>query len=362
MLRKKVTIAIPQLSDGGAERVVSIWANRLYNLSYDVSLLLFYRTSNEYNLNPNIPCVSITKDINEYDKISPISRIKKIRTQLKELSPDYVISFLPAMQVYIMIASLGLKMKRIDTLRVNPWKIEMRNPLYLKLWKLSYYTCDKIIVQARDQIPWFNKKLINKIDLVPNPLSSMYSKELRMEARPIVNFIAVGRLAPQKNYLMMIDGFSDAVKSHGNISLKIFGQGSDEYVKFLQSYIREKGMENHIYLMGRTENIEAEYQKSDCFLMTSDYEGLPNALIEAMASQLVCISTDCQTGPRDLIDHGRNGFLVPVGGTSQLSSAICSVVSMSPDELSVIAGLARSKIIEYCSLENSISKLCKLLQ
>ena len=121
-------------------------------------------------------------------------------------------------------------------------------------------------------------------------------------------------------------------------------------------------MENNILLMGRTPSIEKEYINNDIFLMTSNYEGLPNALIEAMASRLICISTDCKTGPKDLIESGENGFLIETNNIEQLVSAIRLVLDMNNESQNEIAGKARDKILEYCSQTNSAEKLYQLLE
>ena len=96
--------------------------------------------------------------------------------------------------------------------------------------------------------------------------------------------------------------------------------------------------------------------------MTSNHEGLPNALIEAMASRLVCISTDCETGPGDLIDHGVTGFLVPVGDSAGFAETIEKALKLSTDERTAMADAARSKMLKHCSLENSANVLCKCFE
>ena len=120
-------------------------------------------------------------------------------------------------------------------------------------------------------------------------------------------------------------------------------------------------MSKNIFLPGRTNRIEEEYRNNDIFLMTSDYEGMPNTLAEAMASKLVCIATDCKTGPRDLIDDGINGFLVPVGDETQLQDKMEYVLTLSREKRDDIASSARKKILSYCSKENSVQKLIDML-
>ena len=133
------------------------------------------------------------------------------------------------------------------------------------------------------------------------------------------------------------------------MNLKIFGEGDEAYLISLKKLIRDKGSQNNIFFMGRTNQIEKEYLKSDLFLMTSDFEGLPNALMEAMASRLICISTNCKTGPRDLIDNGVNGFLIETENVDELEGSIQKVLKLTVVEKRIIADNARRKILDYCS-------------
>src|SRR5690554_3487826 len=102
---KKVLLAIPQLTGGGAERVVSVWANELNRRGYETSIALFHRSKDEYQTDSEICIYSIADGKKEYLKLSYPQRYKRLRKILKEINPDYIISFLPAMQVWMMLAS-----------------------------------------------------------------------------------------------------------------------------------------------------------------------------------------------------------------------------------------------------------------
>lgn len=363
MKNKNIVIAISSLTGGGAERVASVWANELYEKGCQVTIVLFTRLENEYYTHPNIKILSIASGVEEYKSTPFLERFRILRGYLKELSPDYIISFMAAAQVWMMFASIGMKCKRIETIRVNPWKISVTNFVSKNLWKLTYHTCYKIILQATDQKPWFAKCDWKKCILIPNPISELYVENYKAETSgKVKNFIAAGRIDAQKNYKMMIDGFVAAHEKYTDIDLRIYGTGSESYVNQIQSYIDSKGATEYIRLMGRTPRMEEEYKKADVFLMTSDFEGLPNALMEAMASRLVCVSTDCKTGPKDLIDNGVNGFLISVGASHELSDTICRIVEMPLEERNAIAQAARNKILTYCSKENSVNRLYSLFK
>lgn len=359
---KKIVLAIPQLTGGGAERVVSVWANELCNRGYDTSILLFLRSKDEYYTDNCVNVVSVAEDQETYIKLTYKERFKKMRRILLDIRPDYIISFLPSMQVWIMMTSIGLNAKRIETIRVNPWRLSVTNNIHKILWKQCYHTSYKIVLQSIDQQPFFSRKDQAKCVVIPNPISELYIENYKEEvSENPKEFIAVGRIVPQKNYKMMIKAFADVCLDNKELRLRIFGTGDENYIAEIKEYISKLHMQDNILLMGRTGHIEKEYKKSAIFLLTSDYEGLPNALAEAMASQLLCISTDCVTGPKDLIDNGENGFLVPVGDYIKLAEVIRHVLTMTSEERTKIAKSARKKILSYCSNKNSIDSLCKLL-
>lgn len=361
-MKKKILIAVPQLTGGGAERVATIWANSLYDMEYDVGVLAFYPKDSEYELHDGIEKYYVTTSVDEYLKIGYFTRLKIIREILKKCSPQTVISFLPAMQIWIMIASIGLRLKRIETLRVSPWHINIEGRLNKILWKICYITADHVILQASDQASFFSEKIQKKCSVIPNPISDKYNKVYKKNiVDKMTNVIAVGRIDPQKNYEMMIEGFSRIIKVHPEMNLKIFGEGDEAYLISLKKLIRDKGSQNNIFFMGRTNQIEIEYLNSDLFLMTSDFEGLPNALMEAMASRLICISTNCKTGPRDLIDNGVNGFLIETGNVDELENLIYKVVTLSEEKKGKIADKARSRILDYCSNEKNTIQLSKYI-
>lgn len=365
MGKKRVLLAIGSLSGGGAERVVSVWANQLANAGYDVNIFVFIRRDNEYFVSDKVKIYALEdkrgcSDIQLKRKFKHYVALRKI---LRKIKPEYIISFLDSIQITMFLTTIGMRVHRIETIRVNPW-MWFKNLDWKRkqLLFLCFRFSHAIIAQTQSQTAWLSANNRKKAVVIPNPISVVYNTSYKAKyTSHAISFIAAGRIAPQKNYKMMIDSFAETIKQHPNVLLKIFGTGDNEYVQTIQTYIIQKGLDNHIKLMGRSLHIEEEYRKSDVFLMTSNYEGLPNALMEAMASRLICISTDCQTGPQDLIENGINGYLVPVGDVDALISAINKVISMTVQEKERMGTAAREKIMTYCSEENSLNSLCEIL-
>ena len=364
-MNKRIFLTISQLTGGGAERVVSVWASELAELGYDVGILLSCGAENEYPISDKVKIHAISPTYAQYRQLSLFQKIMQRRKLLKQEKPEYLISFLPHVQKLSMFASLGLGIKRIETVRVSPWHASSNKGLSKLLWKICYATGHKIILQSSDQAPYFGKRMQKKCVIIPNPISRSYIDHFKTDhSGNITRFIAAGRIATQKNYPMMIRGFAKVISAHAgeNLVLDIYGAEDGQAAKELQQLIQTLHMEGNIFLRGRTPFIQKEYCSSDVYLMTSNYEGMPNALMEAMASGLVCISTDCKTGPRDLIEDGANGFLVPVGDVDALAECIQRVLQMSEKERIAMAQAARERILTYCSVENNTAALAKLLK
>ena len=158
----------------------------------------------------------------------------------------------------------------------------------------------------------------------------------------------------------MIDAVKLVAMEYADVSLEIYGAGEQEAE--LVSYIKTQDLENNVRLMGRSNELYRIYKNADLYLMSSDFEGMPNALAEAMAVGLPCISTDCKTGPRDLVDDGENGYLIPCGDAKAMAERIVRIFSMSVEEQRTIGQNARNKILDFCSEENSLNRLMALLE
>lgn len=360
---KKIMIAVTLLFGGGAERVVSVWASELSALGYDVSLLLYGRTEGEYPVAKGVQIHTVAESYRDYQQLGHIQRIRRMRAIIKKVKPDAVISFLPRMQIWMMLASLGIKTYRVETVRVSPWEICRKNPKEKKLWHMCLKRANAIIIQTAEQGEYFNEALKRKCVVIPNPVAEAYVENYKQShSEQVREFAAVGRITPQKNYPMMLRAFQKAHAKHPHIRLSIFGVGDEAYLQSLYQLVHELGLDGIVEFKGRSDQISRELCSRDAFLMASDFEGLPNALIEAMASGLVCVSTDCRTGPKDLITNGENGFLIGVGDAEAMCGAICQIVEMPAARRHEMGAVARKTVLACCSQENSRNQLIRLIE
>lgn len=339
----KILFVSGNLSDGGAQRVISVVASRLASEGHHVDLLLFKRCSREYAIDERISIHSLAATPEEYDRIPLIKRIHKIRSFVKEHNPDVAVGFLEG-GWGLYVSTIGMKMKTISSARVDPKIIFSKKGIRGFINRLWFRHSNRIVIQTESQRNNMPHELRNKCVVIANPISDMVFKCKKEEYSSAKKFVMVGRLTQQKNYELAIKAMQLVCCRYPDALLDIYGKGSEETV--LNDLIKSSGLERNIHLMGWTTNAIKCYLKYDVYLLTSDYEGMPNALMEAMGVGLPCISSNCETGPAELILDGKNGFLFPVADHQALADKMIKLIEMSSKERSAIGLLARESIIQ----------------
>lgn len=353
----KFMFVIPTLSKGGAEKVVSVLSSAIADEGQEMVVVKYYDTEEEYPIGKNVKVINLSGgDISSYNRISGFKRIGLLRKIIKQENPDFVIPFLFLVTLCTEIAVMGLKTNVYKTVRIDPakgpqikWQRVLRD-YFVKKSKCTF-------VQNEKQKAYFPKKCHDRIHVLFNPVSPEFLNcEPLLERNPFT-VVGAGRLAQQKNFKLLIDSFIAAVGNEDNVLLQIFGEGQQR--EELQQYIDATGMADKIKLMGRTNHLLEVFKNTDLFVLSSNYEGMPNALIEAMAAGLPCVSTDCPTGPSDLIENGVNGILVPVDDKEAMTQAISDIYNKNVD-LEQMSKLSREKIIEVCSAKKLAQKMIEI--
>ena len=320
----KIMFNISNLAKGGAERVISVLSNNLID-RYEVTILINDAKNIGYTLDNNIKIIQLD-DKREKNPIKRnIKRIKDTERILREEKPDIIISFLPMPSYRILYANRNIKIPIIISDRNDP-KQEYKPIVYKLLMKWLYKKADGFVFQTSEQKEYFSKKIKENSTIIFNPIKEEFLREndKKYEERKDA-IISVGRLVEQKNQKMLIDAFSKVVKKYPEFQLKIFGTGHLE--KELQEQIEKLKIKDKVLLCGTTNDIKTELLNAKIFTMPSNYEGMPNALIEAMASGCAVISTDCPCGgPRELIENGKNGILIQVGNENEMEKSMCKLI------------------------------------
>lgn len=305
---------------GGTERVGSIIANVLSNAGYEVSVLSFWDHGTPYfKLNKNIKVDYLFNPQKEGKLFrTVIYPIYKLRKYLQTNKIDVVIDIDTVLSYYTTRAIRGTNCKLIAWEHFNYWVMEMlQDKKRFKAKKLIKKYASKLVVLTDED----RKKHIDEYELtddfvvsMPNPCISdiKYSYDFDNKI-----FVAVGRLADQKNFSDLIEAWKYVEAKVTDWKLIIVGDG--ELKDRLLYEISELKLKN-VILAGHSDDVAEYYRKASCFVLSSKYEGFPMVILEAQSYGLPVISYDCKTGPRDMIEHGVNGYLVEDRDRKSLAS------------------------------------------
>ena len=314
-MNKKIVFIIYSLDCGGAERVVSLLAN-YFSTNNHVEVLVFSSTPPFYRLNNNIKYTIINyKKFNHFfSKFNSLSRIITLRKLFRKREDHVFISFTTTTNLISVISNLFLFRKLIICQRVDPVS---ENLSFVKsfLRFILYPLASHLIVQNHSQKAFFKNKILkSKLSVINNPISKIESVNFPDNT---VNIINVGRLAKEKNHIDLIDAF---INSNLNCKLFIIGEGALR--EKLSNYILSKNMESKIVLLGLKSNIYEFLNPNWIFAATPNFEGYPNALLEAMNAGLACLHYNCPTGIDEIIADRHNGLLSPPGDVDLFSSKL----------------------------------------
>ena len=311
---------LPSLKAGGAERVVSTIANQLIE-EYEITIIVFYECTPFYPLDGRINIVFCKK---VYRKES--SSIQSIKTHiqlfkkslqiLKQENTRIVIGFMTTANIYAVIAAKRLRIKSIISERIHP-EHEVISKFWLVLKKFFYPKSNRLIVQTKAIKSYFKGFVANeRLEIIKNPLAPelILKRDLsKTKERLILN---VGRLDDQKNQDLLIKAFANIPNK--NWKLVLIGEGTNRLL--YTNLIAKLNLQEQVILKGNVNCVEDYYNTASLFVFTSRFEGYPNALTEAMYFGIPCISTDCPSGPSELISNAVNGFLIPIGNQNLLET------------------------------------------
>jgi GalNAc-alpha-(1->4)-GalNAc-alpha-(1->3)-diNAcBac-PP-undecaprenol alpha-1,4-N-acetyl-D-galactosaminyltransferase len=313
-MKKSILIINNGLAGGGIERASTSFANYLSNNTYKVSVLALYKSEHFFELNDDISFIEPSFQRNEKAKFNYVLKMMKyIRSSVKRVRPDIILAYGEWTTPFVIIALLGINIPLFITERMSP--ILKMTSIHSILRKLLYKKTDGIIVQTN-----YAKELMKKITksdniiVIPNHVN-IINPVLTSKKKRI---ITVGRLSPEKGHQFLIEAFAKIDDKSWELS--IIGDGI-ERVK-LEKLAHDLNVANKITFYGQLKDFALQMSESEIFVLPSLSEGFPNALIEAMAFPLACISSDCIAGPRDIIENNVNGILVEPANVESLKDAL----------------------------------------
>lgn len=330
----KIAFLLASLGSGGAERVVSLLANKMVELGHQVEIIclkfndIYYQTDSR---------VKVTLAMQQTE--NRLTELFWLRKYVKKQKPDVVMPFTEGVYCFTILSLLGTGIPIIASERLDPAAM---SPIRKFLKRLLLPYADWLVVQTQSIKDYFPKSIQKKTSIIYNPVneavfkspdglqvqganaaSSVQSSNTLMEGMgqdklKLNRIISVGRLYPQKNQEMMIRAFAKVVDKFPDWQLVIYGEGPlRAELEFLVSGFK---LQERVLLPGRTENVIEELRKSKIFCMSSDYEGMSNSMIEAVCVGLPIATTDV-SGVKELVENGVNGVIIPCGDVDRLSTS-----------------------------------------
>ena len=317
----RVCFVVGKMSFSGAEKVLSIVAKSLVEQGDDVHVLLLQKEYGYYAKEENLKIHGVKPSGNKFKRV--ITRFSNIRKTVKGINPDVVVSFGYVCNNNTIIAMMCSGIPVIACERNDP-NYDPLDKTQRVIRKLVYRLAKGFVFQTETISHYFSKKIQQKAAIIPNPIEKSDYTWSDKESNNVI--VTVARLDEyQKNLTSLFEAFSIFHSSHSNYQLEVYGDGPDRTL--LERKISELNMTENIILKGRVNNPTSQIVHAKLFVLSSVFEGMPNALMEAMSVGLPCISTDCGGGGAAALAAYDGGcILVPVGDAVSLSNAMSSVV------------------------------------
>lgn len=332
----KIVFLISSLGSGGAERVASTLSNAWVARGDQVTLVPTFSGGGQpfYELDPRVEVRYLANEIG-----GPVAgggkrylqRLLALRRLIRQRQPDLVLSFLPNVNIAALAATAFTRIPCIVSERSDP-SMQPIGRVWSLACRLLYRYADAVTVQTEAVAGRIGTIYpgLRRVAVMPNPLPAALEAQPPRDpdqlasARPVL--LSVGRLAPEKRTNLIIDSFARLATSHPNWDLHLVGDGPLR--ADLQRQIEATGLPpGRIRLLGRSAEPWTLMRQADAFVLASDYEGFPNALLEAVALGLPAVSTDCRSGPREISDNGSVVHLVPPSDGAALQQALSTLMA-----------------------------------
>lgn len=314
----KIAFLIPTIGGGGAERFTANITNRLSENPDDtIYLITGKKTEGEYETAKNIHRLCLLNG-------NLLRDLVRVRKYLKYTRMDICVGIDIYPNIILSMINFNLKTKTILSERTAPGHVPYSGITKL-LRRIFYPNADYFVFQTQEAKEFYPEIIQRKASIIPNPVRENLPRREEPLKKEIV---AVGRLDKLKNYNMLLSAFKNIHGEYPEYILRIFGDGDQK--KLLMDITLEYGIDHAVVFEGFCENVHEKMKHSEIYVMTSDLEGMPNALLEAMAMGFPVVSTDCPAGaPGEMIGNNQNGILVPVNNPKELEKAITALIEDS---------------------------------
>lgn len=341
----KITFVTATLTSGGSERVMSIVANKMQERGYEVEIICLNDQIVFYPINEGIKITHV--EVEAGTKSLP-KKLWWFRKYIQKNQPDVVIAFMVSVYTVTLLALMGVDIPVISSVRNDPAHSNLRKKITRKI---LLPRSAHVVVQTQQIKEFFNKGIQKMTSVIYNPVNekvfeTSYDDDndddddnlklkvkdgvevkvdgLKVNGEERLNrIISVGRLYPQKDQKTMIEAFAKVSERFPDWKLVIFGEGPER--EALESLVERLKVKDKVLLPGKSENIIDELKKSKIFCLSSVYEGMSNALVEAICVGLPIVTTKV-SGTEELIQDGENGFTVNVGDKEAMAKALTKII------------------------------------
>jgi glycosyltransferase involved in cell wall biosynthesis len=346
----RVTFAIPSLGSGGAERVLTILANAWTSKGWEVTLISLNNSEWDsfFDLDARIRWIRLGLLKEAANPLAGLwnnyQRVRALRKAICQSSPQVIISFIDTMNVLALAAARGLKIPVVISERTDPSKHQIGS-IWNRLRYWMYPSASRLVVQNLPTQALFKPLLGEGVCIIPNPIlqpPALQGETPFLLKRPVV--ITAGRLSREKGCDLLIRAFAGLADRYPDWRLLILGEGPQR--SELERLIAELQMGESICMPGREKNPYDYYRRADLFVLPSRYEGLPNALCEAMACGMAVVAANCSPGVAEVVQNGVNGLLAEPENVDSLAAAMDNLMG-DKDRRTVLGQKAHLSVEPY---------------
>lgn len=318
---KRILFVVSQLKVGGAAKMIKYVANLCTLHFKEVTMVTYYDDFTPDDLDDSVNRYNLDVSFGSGVPTWRITALKRLRRIIKNSGCDIVCSFLPDISAMSFLATRGIKTIVVSCERGDPFE-------FSRLWKTImtwiYKKSDFCVFQLEKARDFFGQKIAKHSFVIPNPYV-LAENATPFEGVRKKTIVSAGRFSLQKRFDILINAYAKVRDSHPEYKLVLYGEG--DYLTEYGKLIKKLNLEGFVELPGYVRNVASCIREDGIFVLSSDYEGIPNALIEAMSVGLPCVATDCTPGgPAFLTNNGERGLLVPVHDVDAMAGAIISLI------------------------------------
>jgi len=330
----------------GAERMTAVIANGLADLGHTVSILSLWDQASCFPLHPNVHHDALFEHRPSF-KRAYFATVAGIRHYCREHKVDVLVQVDTMLALFTLPATMGLGVEHIAWEHCH-FDEDLGKPARRIARRLAGHFCkDVVVLTERDRRRWVEAiRPRSKIITIPNPLPFPLPDTPAPRSGKIV--LAMGRLVIAKGFDVLLHAWQRVVEEESEWKLVIHGEGEER--EALSAQIEKLGLQGSVSLPGVCRDVERAYEEASVFCLSSRYEGFGLVLIEAMAFGLPIVSTDCEAGPKELLDAGENAVVVAVGNADALAQGLLRLIQ-NPTEAERIGAIGRMKAGKYALVE-----------